>query len=92
MRGSRPATGRVDPPIRNKLLASSQEVVFALSTDGSRLAASEIFNLGYDPGPVRLSLIELLGQQFQRTLESVGGAPLQTIAVSRDGRRVAAGG
>src|SRR5262249_13307258 len=70
------ATGRVDPPIRNKLLASSQEVVFALSTDGSRLAASEIFNLGYDPGPVRLSLIELPGQQFQRTLESVGGAPL----------------
>jgi RNA polymerase sigma factor (sigma-70 family) len=90
IRGWDAATGRPKPSIRNKSLAS--EEAFALSTDGTLLATNEVSHLAYDPGPVKISLAALPSHQIKCTLEAAGGAPLRTIAISRDAKRVAAGG
>jgi WD40 repeat protein len=56
------------------------------------LAINEISNVAYDAGPVRLSLLNLPSRQIKQTLEAAGGAPVRTIAISGDGKRLAAAG
>jgi RNA polymerase sigma factor (sigma-70 family) len=84
------ATGQPRPATRNESLGTG--AAFALSTDGSLLATDEVSNLAYDPGPVKLSLSALLSRRIISSLEAIGGAPLRSITISRDGKRVAAGG